>query len=113
MARAHPGQHQQHRARGEQRVLRLGQRGSLVMRLAPLTLAMALLLGPLVAGCTGGGKDAGGLAAIGPAAGNTEGSVGQNLAGESCRTAPRTGASALPGEPAPLDLLCGTGKEPV
>lgn len=75
-------------------------------------LAAALMTAAVVA-CTGGGKDAGGVAGISPSAGGSDGALGQNLAGESCRTRPRTGASALPGEPAPLDILCGSGKEPV
>ncbi|HKX07841.1 MAG TPA: CHAT domain-containing tetratricopeptide repeat protein [Stellaceae bacterium] len=73
----------------------------------------AVLLVAAVAACTGGGKDAAGVAGISPAAGGSDGGLGQNLAGESCRTQPRTGASALPGEPAPLGILCGSGKEPV
>jgi len=53
------------------------------------------------------------MAGISPSAGSGDGSLGQNLAGESCRGVARAGAAASPGEPKPLDILCGTGQEPV
>ncbi len=73
--------------------------------------ALAVLIAAAAAGCTAGGNGSG-IAGISPQAGG-EGTLGQDLAGESCRSVPRTGASALPGEPAPLDILCGSGKEAV
>ena len=83
------------------------------MRSSPLSLAAVLLMAAAVAACTGGGTGAGGMAGISPSAGSSDGSLGQNLAGESCRGVPRAGAAALPGEPKPLDILCGAGQEPV
>ncbi len=84
------------------------------MRHAARSLSGALLIAAAVAACTGGNKDTGTMAGISPASGGgSDAALGQNLAGESCRTAPRAGAAALPGEPAPLDILCGAGKEPV
>src|SRR5437763_1656258 len=108
MARALARQQRQYNAGGEHRVLGLGQRGSLVMRRSSLAIGTALALAAAAAACTGGNGGAG-VAGISPAAGSGDGTLGQNLAGESCRGVPRSGASALPGEPAPLDVLCGAG----
>src|SRR5579872_1958138 len=83
------------------------------MRRYSLLLAAALLAAAAAA-CTASSNGTRGIAAISPSAGDgSDGALGHNLAGESCGTVPRTGASALPGEPAPLDILCGSGKEPV
>jgi len=79
-----------------------------------VSLAAALLMATTAAACTGGSNGAGGIAGISPSAGaGSDGALGQNLAGEACRGVPRSGAAALSGEPAPLDILCGTSQEPV
>ena len=86
----------------------------MVMRgFSPLAFTAALAISVAITACTGGSNGAGGIAGISPAAGGGDGALGQNLAGEPCRASSRTGAAALPGEPAPLDILCGTAKEPV
>jgi len=85
--------------------------GVVMRRLSALAFTASLAIG--IAACTGGSNGPGGVAGISPAAGGSDGALGQNLAGESCRASPRTGAAALPGEPAPLDILCGTAKDPV
>jgi CHAT domain-containing protein len=83
------------------------------MRRSLISVSVAVLIAATAAACTGGGNNAGGMAGISPSAGNSDGTLGQNLAGESCRGVPRAGAAALPGEPAPLDIVCGTGQVPV
>jgi CHAT domain-containing protein len=82
------------------------------MHRSSIPLAAVLLISAALAACTGGGNATGRMAGISPSAGGGDGALGQNLVGESCRSVPRAGASALPGEPAPLDILCGAGKDP-
>jgi CHAT domain-containing protein len=83
------------------------------MRRSSISRVGALLMAAAAAACTGGGNSGGGMAGISPSAGSGDGTLGQNLAGEPCHDAPRSGAAALPGEPAPLNIFCGTDQEPV
>src|SRR5713226_126927 len=80
------------------------------MHRLPLSSAMALAMAAAVAAC---GASNGGMATISPAAGGGDSTLGQDLAGEPCRGVPRAGASASQGEQTPLDIVCGTGQEPV
>ena len=82
------------------------------MRRSSLSIGIALVLAATTAACTAGNRGTG-IASISPAAGSVDGTLGQDLARETCRGVPRSGAAALPGEPVPLDILCGTGLEPV
>jgi CHAT domain-containing protein len=77
-------------------------------RSAPLT-ALALLILAAGAGCTSSGR----LADIRPAAGGADASLGETLAGESCRITPRADAREIPAQLAPLDITCGTAETPV
>lgn len=73
-------------------------------------IALALLISAVGGGCAGGRS---GLADISPAAGGGDASLGETLAGESCRSAPRAGEPGVPAQFAPLDITCGTAHEPV
>src|SRR5215472_11797951 len=73
-------------------------------------IALALLISAVGGGCAGGRS---GLADISPAAGGGDSSLGETLAGESCRSAPRAGEPGVPAQFAPLDITCGTAHEPV
>ncbi len=70
------------------------------------TLLLLLLTGA-AAGCTGTSATTGAFPATG------DGALGQNLAGETCRAAPRPGPSLVPGMAPPLDISCGDSKEAV
>ncbi|MGH7124935.1 MAG: CHAT domain-containing protein, partial [Stellaceae bacterium] len=66
------------------------------------------------AACTGSNKGADtSMAGIRPAAGAGDASLGETLAGESCRIALRAGGTGVSGQPAPLDITCGAAKEPI
>lgn len=70
------------------------------------TLLLFLLTGT-AAGCSGTAGTAGAFSE------NGVGALGQNLAGETCRAAPRAGPSLVPGMAPPLDISCGDSKEAV
>jgi CHAT domain-containing protein len=45
-------------------------------------------------------------------AATSAGPLGQTAAGEACRASPRPGVAPIPGNPPPLDVFCGEGKDP-